>query len=372
MSMKKGVIMPEIDPQLIEMLRQAREEGASDLHISVATPPVMRLHNTLIPLPGAPRLMPPDTQRLLFSVMGEDHRRTLMENGEVDMAFGLPEIGRFRINIYSQRGSYAAAIRLMNSLVPTAESLGLPQTLIDLYQKKSGLVLVTGPTGSGKSTTLASLIDKINRNRHCHVLTLEDPIEYLYRHDKSLVDQREIGLDSKSFASALRAALREDPDVILVGEMRDLETISTAITAAETGHLVFSTLHTTTAASTINRIIDVFPGGQKDQIRTQLAMVIESVVSQRLIPRADGSGRVACFEIMHANPAIRSLIRENKIFQIPGTMQTNRKLGMITMDDAMIEEVEKGTISRESAIEFATDRAAVEARLAGKNSSFSW
>ena len=349
--------MPEIDPQLIEMLRQARDEGASDLHISVATPPVMRLHNTLIPLPGAPRLMPPDTQRLLFSVMGEDHRRTLMENGEVDMAFGLPEIGRFRINIYSQRGSYAAAIRLMNSLVPTAESLGLPQTLIDLYQKKSGLVLVTGPTGSGKSTTLASLIDKINRNRHCHVLTLEDPIEYLYRHDKSLV---------------VSAALREDPDVILVGEMRDLETISTAITAAETGHLVFSTLHTTTAASTINRIIDVFPGGQKDQIRTQLAMVIESVVSQRLIPRADGSGRVACFEVMHANPAIRSLIRENKIFQIPGTMQTNRKLGMITMDDAMIEEVEKGTISRESAIEFATDRAAVEARLAGKNSSFSW
>ena len=364
--------MQQIDEQLVELLKQARQQGASDVHISVASPPVMRLHNTLVVMEGASRLMPPDTQRLLFSVLDEEHKRSLMEEGEVDLAFGLPDVGRFRINIYRQRGSYAAAIRLMNSHVPEAEKLGLPQTVIDLYRKKSGLVLVTGPTGSGKSTTLAAMINKINQNRHCHVLTLEDPIEYLYRHDKSLVDQREIGLDSRSFATALRAALREDPDVILVGEMRDLETISTAITAAETGHLVFSTLHTTTAASTINRIIDVFPGGQKDQIRTQLAMVLESVVSQRLLPRADQSGRVACFEVMHSTPAIQSMIRENKIFQIPGTMQTNRKLGMITMDDAMTEKVENGIISRETAIEFASDRAAMEARFSGKSSAFKW
>ena len=355
--------MQEIDSQLIELLQQARAEGASDLHISVASPPVMRLHNALVTMEGAPKLMPEDTRRILFSVLDEDHRKSLTENGEVDLAFGLPEIGRFRINIYSQRGSYAAAIRLMNPRLPDAEELGLPQTVIDLYQKKSGLVLVTGPTGSGKSTTLAALINRINQNRRCHVLTLEDPIEYLYRHDQSLVDQREIGLDSKSFAAALRAALREDPDVILVGEMRDLETISTAITAAETGHLVFSTLHTSSAASTINRIIDVFPGGQKDQIRTQLAMVLESVVSQKLLPRADGNGRTACFEIMHCTPAIRNLIRENKIFQIPGTIQTSRKQGMITMDDAIFEAAQKGIVSKETAVEYAADRGALGMRL---------
>lgn len=359
--------MPQIDPVLVEMLKQAKEAGASDLHVAVATPPIIRVNSRLRPMEGQPRLMPPDTRKLLFSVMEENDQKTLLEEGEVDLAFGLPDIGRFRVNIYRQRGSYAGAIRLMNAVVPDAESIGLPETVIDLYSKKSGMVLVTGPTGSGKSTTLAAIIRKINENRHAHVLTLEDPIEYLYRHDKSLVDQREIGLDSKNFATALRAALREDPDVIMVGEMRDLETISTAITAAETGHLVFSSLHTTSAAQTIDRIIDVFPEGQKDQVRTQLAQVLECVVSQRLVPRADGKGRVACFEVMHCTPAIRSMIRDNKTFQIPSTIQTSRKLGMITMDDALAEAANRGDITKESAIEFAVDRAVMEAKLTPKD-----
>ena len=354
--------MPQIDEQLLNLLKAARERGASDLHISVATVPVVRVNNQLVPMEEEQRLMPDDTRRLLISVMNEEQIQTLKTNGEVDLSFGVPELGRFRINVYSQRGSYAAAIRIMNTRVPEPEELGLPESVIDLYKKKSGLVLVTGPTGSGKSTTLASLIQKINNNRRCHILTLEDPIEYLYRHNLSLVDQREIGLDSRSFVTALRAALREDPDVILVGEMRDLETISTAITAAETGHLVFSTLHTNSAASTINRIIDVFPEGQKEQLRTQLALVLESVVSQRLLPKADKSGRIACFEVMHSTPAIRNLIRENKIFQIPATMQTNRREGMITMDEALTEAAAKGLITRETVLEYAENKAAARPR----------
>ena len=352
--------MPQIDEQLLNILKAARERRASDVHISVATVPVIRVNSQLIPMEDQARLMPDDTRRLLTSVMNEEQLQTLKKNGEVDLAFGVPELGRFRINVYSQRGSYAAAIRMMNTRVPEPEELGLPESVIELYKKKSGLVLVTGPTGSGKSTTLASLIQKINNNRRCHILTLEDPIEYLYRHNLSLVDQREIGLDSRSFATALRAALREDPDVILVGEMRDLETISTAITAAETGHLVFSTLHTNSAAATINRIIDVFPEGQKEQLRTQLSMVLETVVSQRLVPKADGSGRIACFEVMHCTDAIRNNIRGNKIFQIANTMQTSRKEGMITMDEALAEALAAGLITRDTALEYAENPDAVE------------
>lgn len=352
--------MAQIDEQLLNILKAARERHASDVHISVATVPVIRVNSQLIPMEDQARLMPDDTRRLLTSVMNEEQLQTLKKNGEVDLAFGVPELGRFRINVYSQRGSYAAAIRMMNTRVPEPEELGLPESVIELYKKKSGLVLVTGPTGSGKSTTLASLIQKINNNRRCHILTLEDPIEYLYRHNLSLVDQREIGLDSRSFATALRAALREDPDVILVGEMRDLETISTAITAAETGHLVFSTLHTNSAAATINRIIDVFPEGQKEQLRTQLSMVLETVVSQRLVPKADGSGRIACFEVMHSTDAIRNNIRGNKIFQIANTMQTSRKEGMITMDEALAEALAAGLITRETALEYAENPDAVE------------
>ena len=352
--------MPQIDEQLLNILKAARERRASDVHISVATVPVIRVNSQLMPMEDQARLMPDDTRRLLTSVMNEEQLQTLKKNGEVDLAFGVPELGRFRMNVYSQRGSYAAAIRMMNTRVPEPEELGLPESVIELYKKKSGLVLVTGPTGSGKSTTLASLIQKINNNRRCHILTLEDPIEYLYRHNLSLVDQREIGLDSRSFATALRAALREDPDVILVGEMRDLETISTALTAAETGHLVFSTLHTNSAAATINRIIDVFPEGQKEQLRTQLSMVLETVVSQRLVPKADGSGRVACFEVMHSTDAIRNNIRGNKIFQIANTMQTSRKEGMITMDEALAEALAAGLITRETALEYAENPDAVE------------
>ena len=357
--------MPQIDEQLLNILKAARERRASDVHISVATVPVIRVNSQLIPMEDQARLMPDDTRRLLTSVMNEEQLQTLKKNGEVDLAFGVQELGRFRINVYSQRGSYAAAIRMMNTRVPEPEELGLPESVIELYKKKSGLVLVTGPTGSGKSTTLASLIQKINNNRRCHILTLEDPIEYLYRHNLSLVDQREIGLDSRSFATALRAALREDPDVILVGEMRDLETISTALTAAETGHLVFSTLHTNSAAATINRIIDVFPEGQKEQLRTQLSMVLETVVSQRLVPKADGSGRVACFEVMHSTDAIRNNIRGNKIFQIANTMQTSRKEGMITMDEALYQAVQDGRISRETALEYSDDAPALELRFGG-------
>lgn len=352
--------MPQIDEQLLNILKAARERRASDVHISVATVPVIRVNSQLMPMEDQARLMPDDTRRLLTSVMNEEQLQTLKKNGEVDLAFGVPELGRFRMNVYSQRGSYAAAIRMMNTRVPEPEELGLPESVIELYKKKSGLVLVTGPTGSGKSTTLASLIQKINNNRRCHILTLEDPIEYLYRHNLSLVDQREIGLDSRSFATALRAALREDPDVILVGEMRDLETISTALTAAETGHLVFSTLHTNSAAATINRIIDVFPEGQKEQLRTQLSMVLETVVSQRLVPKADGSGRIACFEVMHSTDAIRNNIRGNKIFQIANTMQTSRKEGMITMDEALAEALAAGLITRETALEYAENPDAVE------------
>lgn len=254
----------------------------------------------------------------------------------------------------------------MSSSIPRPEELGVPESVIELTGRQAGLVLVTGPTGAGKSTTLAALIQRINETRHCHVLTLEDPIEYLYRHDQSLVDQREIGLDSSSFAAGLRAALREDPDVIMLGEMRDLETISTALTAAETGHLVFSTLHTLGAASTVNRIIDVFPESQKEQIRTQLSMVLESVVSQRLLPKADGSGRMACFEVMHCTSAIRNLIRDNKTFQIPGILQTSRRMGMMSMEDSLADAYQRGLITEQTALQYAQDAGAVRLRMGAR------
>ena len=255
------------------------------------------------------------------------------------------------------------AFRLVSEKIPSPEELGVPGSIIDLYQRKRGLVLVTGPTGSGKSTTLAAIIDKVNTFRDAHVITLEDPIEYIHKHKMSMVNQREIGLDSQSYANALRAALREDPDVILVGEMRDYETISVAITAAETGHLVLSTLHTIGAASTIDRVIDVFPPHQQQQIRVQLANVLEAVISQQLIPRADGRGRVAAFEVLHANLAIRNLVREGKTHQIPSIMQTNRRMGMIAMDDAIVQLYREGKIVREMAALFAQDPDTIESKL---------
>ena len=333
----------------------AKERGASDLHINVGSRPAMRIHNELVRMEDQERLTPDDTKELLFSLMNYSQVEKLQQTGECDFSFGRPQIGRFRVNVYRQRGTYAAAIRIMHTEVPKPEEIGLPQSIIQLTRKRSGLVLVTGPTGCGKSTTLASLIQRINDTRNAHILTLEDPIEYLYRHNLSIVDQREIGLDTESFAAALRAALREDPDVILVGEMRDLETISIAVTAAETGHLVFSTLHTIGAAPTIDRIIDVFPEGQKEQIRVQLSSVLESVISQRLVERADGQGRVALFEIMHVNNAVRNLIRDNKIFQIPGIIQTSSKQGMITMDESLQLAYNKGIISKETLLYYASD-----------------
>lgn len=345
-----------------EILAKAKEAGASDVHITVGIPPKMRVNGALITMQGD-KLAPADTLEIAAQIMNDKQQQRFEENGECDMSFAIPGQGRYRLNVYKQRGSIAMAFRLVDTQVPSAESLGVPQSVIDLYQKKRGLILVTGPTGSGKSTTLASLIDKINNNREAHVITLEDPIEYLHTHKRSIVNQREIGLDSMNYAHALRAALREDPDVILVGEMRDFETISVAITAAETGHLVLSTLHTIGAASTVDRVIDVFPPHQQQQIRVQLANVLEAVISQQLIPTADGSGRVAAFEVLHSNPAVRNLIREGKTHQLTSVIQTNRKMGMITMDDAILQLYSDYKIDREMALQFAQDQESMKMKL---------
>ncbi|MCI8597910.1 MAG: type IV pilus twitching motility protein PilT [Lachnospiraceae bacterium] len=338
--------------EIEKILAYAAEAGASDVHITVGIPPKMRLHGGLETLPGEP-FTSGDTMSVVRRILNEEQFQQFMERGEYDMSYSIPEIGRYRVNAFRRQGAAALAFRLVSTRIPSPEELGVPSSIIDLYQKKRGLVLVTGPTGSGKSTTLAAIIDKVNTCRDAHIITLEDPIEYLHPHKLSMVNQREIGLDTLSYANALRAALREDPDVILVGEMRDYETISVAVTAAETGHLVLSTLHTIGAASTVDRIIDVFPPHQQQQIRVQLSNVLEAIISQQLMPRADGRGRVAAFEVLHANPAIRNLIREGKSHQIPSIMQTSRKLGMISMDEAILQLEREGRITRQTAIEFA-------------------
>ena len=345
-----------------ELLNVARDKKASDLHLTVGLPPKMRVDGELIDM-NYPKLMPPDVESIALGLMNERQKEIFAKDGELDFAFSVPQVGRFRTNVFRQRGSVALCMRLVGTVVPEPESLGVPPSVIELYKRKRGLVLVTGPTGSGKSTTLASLISKINHELNAHVITLEDPIEYLHSHDKSMINQREVGIDTNAYDKALRAALREDPDVILVGEMRDLETISTAITAAETGHLVFSTLHTIGAAATIDRIIDVFPPHQQQQIRIQLAMVLEAVISQQLIPSTDKRGRVAAFEVMHGTVPIRNLIREGKAYQIASVIQTSRKEGMRTMDDALIDLYMQGKISPESAVSYAQDVAYVEKRV---------
>ncbi len=349
-------------PNIEDILKVAKDAGASDVHLTVGIPPKMRVYGNLITM-DYPKLLPADTLDILISIMTETQRERFEERGEYDMSFSLPNVGRYRLNAFKQRGSIAMAFRLVGTEIPSPEALGIPKSIVDLYQRKRGLVLVTGPTGSGKSTTLAAVIDKINTCRDAHIITLEDPIEYLHQHKLSMVNQREIGLDSDNYSNALRAALREDPDVILIGEMRDFETISIAITAAETGHLVLSTLHTIGAASTVDRVIDVFPPHQQQQIRVQLANVLEAVISQQLIMTADGNGRVAAFEVMHANHAIRNLIREGKSHQIPSIIQTNRKIGMITMDDAIVQLYVDGRIDRDMAIQFAQDPDAMDARI---------
>lgn len=347
-----------------EILMEAANNKASDVHITVGVPPKMRVNGSLISM-DFPRLGPEDTDMIIDSFLDRRHKEHYQEKGEVDFSISIPQIGRYRVNVFRQRGSAAAALRVVGTEIPNPDDLGVPHSVQELYKKKRGLVLVTGPTGSGKSTTLASIIDLVNVHTNNHVVTLEDPIEYLHSHKNSMVNQREIGLDTMSYANALRAVLREDPDVILVGEMRDLETISIAITAAETGHLVFSTLHTIGAAATIDRVIDVFPPHQQQQIRIQLAMVLEGVVSQQLIPTMDKRRRVAAFEVMMTNPAIKNLIRENKTYQIGSQIQTNRKLGMITMDDAIYDLYRKGEISGESALNYAQDQISMDKRLKG-------
>ena len=338
-----------------ELLITAKENKASDVHITVGLPPKMRINGILVDM-DYPRLLPPDTEAVISTMMSDKRLQQFEELGEIDFSYSIPQIGRYRVNVFHQRGSMAASIRLVSTKIPLPEELGIPKSVVDLYQKKRGLVLVTGPT-------LASIIDKINSMREVHVITLEDPIEYLHNHKKAMVNQREVGLDTHSYSNALRAALREDPDVILVGEMRDLETISTAITAAETGHLVLSTLHTIGAASTIDRIVDVFPPHQQQQIRVQLSMVLESVISQQLIPTADKKSRVAAFEVMHSTPAIKNLIREAKSPQINSTIQTSKKLGMQTMDDAIFDLYMKGDIDKENAVSYAQDSQIMEKRI---------
>lgn len=337
--------------QIEQLLLAAQKVGASDIHITVGIPPVLRLHGELIRL-DVPPLKPEDTERLVSQLLQKETvKQHFKEYGEVDFAFSLPNIGRYRVNVYKQRGTCAAALRSVAVTVPTMESLGLPSFILEeLSRKTRGLVLVTGPTGSGKSTTLATMIEYINQTRKCHILTLEDPIEYLHKHNQSIVNQREVGIDTKSYDIALRAALREDPDVILVGEMRDIETIATAITAAETGHLVLSTLHTLGASQTIDRIIDVFPPFQQEQIKVQLANILEGVMSQQLLTKIDGQGRVVAYEIMVATPAISNLIREGKSYQIHSHMQTGSKLGMQTMDESLIKLYKQGQITLEQVI----------------------
>ncbi|NLL81110.1 MAG: type IV pilus twitching motility protein PilT [Tissierellia bacterium] len=334
---------------LVNILKVGVEKKASDIHITVGVPPTYRINGELLSFNDIP-LSPEDTLQLTRQALNNEQFERIEKQGELDFSHSIPSLGRFRVNAYRQRSSYGLALRIIPNKIPSMEFLGLPEVAKDIARLPRGLVLVTGPTGSGKSTTLASIIDQINSERNCHILTLEDPIEYLHRHNKSMVNQREIGTDSLNFANALRGALREDPDVILVGEMRDLETISIAITAAETGHLVLSTLHTLGAAKTIDRVIDVFPPHQQQQIRVQLATVLEAVVSQQLLPKADGDGRIAAFEVMIATSAIRNLIREDKNHQIDSMIQTGSKHKMVTMDNNIIDLYIKGHISRETAL----------------------
>ena len=339
---------------LFELLAIAGREKCSDIHISKGLPPVMRKNGSFVRMTDKV-LSADDTEALAKEVLNSEQLDTIRKNGEVDLAISDSYGNRFRINVFMQKGNYSLALRLLNPTIPSFEMLGLPRVVSDLSDRSRGLVLVTGPTGSGKSTTLACMIDKINRERDDHIVTLEEPIEYLHSHGKSIVNQREIGKDTASFAQALRAALRQDPDVILIGEMRDLETISIALTAAETGHLVLSTLHTVGAAKTIDRVIDVFPPHQQQQIRTQLSTVLQGVVSQQLIPRKDRNGRIAAVEVMISTPAIRNLIREGKTFQIQNNMQTGAAQGMILMDSALISLYRDNIISREDCLTYSVD-----------------
>ena len=343
--------MPETTLSIDTLLEQMVAHNASDLHITVGSHPALRVRGQLERLEGFPVLTADDTRQLLYRIISSEQQKRLELDRQLDLSYSIPGLARFRVNIYSQRESLAGAFRLIPADLKSLEELGLPPSLYELCNKPRGLVLVTGPTGSGKSTTLASLIDEINRTKAEHIITIEDPIEFLHRHKRCIVNQRELGPDATTFADALRGALRQDPDVILLGEMRDLETISTALTAAETGHLVFATLHTQDAASTVDRVIDVFPAAQQGQIRTQLAGTLEGIVAQTLLPTADGQGRVSAIEVLFPDDAVRNLIRQAKAEQIYSIMQTGGKKGMQTMEQALAELVLRGVITEEVALQ---------------------
>ncbi len=330
-----------------ELLEHMVARNASDLHVTVGTPPVIRVRGEVERVDEYAPLSPDETQELLYRILSSEQQKNLEIKRQLDFSHSIPGLARFRVNVYFQRESIGAAFRLIPAEIKTLEELGIPATLHQLAEKPRGLVLVTGPTGSGKSTTLAAIIDEINRNRSEHILTIEDPIEFLHRHKRCIVNQREIGPDATSFAEALRAALRQDPDVILVGEMRDLETISTALTAAETGHLVFGTLHTQSAPSTIDRIIDVFPAEQQEQIRIQIASSLQGVVTQALLPTADGMGRVPALEVLLPDDAVRNLSRQGKVEQIYSVMQTNTGRGMQTMEQSLADLITRGVVEFE-------------------------
>jgi twitching motility protein PilT len=341
----------EREPNLAEYLYAVLDEGASDLHLTVGLPPTLRLHGELRPLKGYRKLLPQDLQELIYSMLTQKQREIFEENLELDLSYTLPGVARFRVNVFQQRGSIGSVMRLIPFEIKDLEALGLPASVKEFAQLRRGLCLITGVTGSGKSTTLAGLIDLVNSNRREHIMTVEDPIEFLHNHKLSAVNQREVGSDTHGFAQALKHALRQDPDVILVGELRDLETISTALTAAETGHLVFATLHTQDAPQSIDRVIDVFPPHQQEQIRVQLAGTIAGIVSQQLVPTADGKGRAVAAEVLVATPAVRNLIREAKTHQIYTSMQAGGKFGMQVMDQHLAELVKKGRVNYDAALE---------------------
>ncbi len=335
---------------LPDLLKALVDLDGSDLHLTTNTPPQIRIHGKLQPL-DLPVLTPAETKQLAYSVLTDSQKKRFEESLELDFSFGIRGLARFRCNVFNQRGAVAAVYRVIPERIKTFEELGLPAVIATLAERPRGLVLVTGPTGSGKSTTLAAMIDKINNERHDHILTIEDPIEYIHPHKSCVVNQRELHSDTNSFTAALRAALREDPDIVLIGEMRDLETIESALRIAETGHLTFATLHTNSAAQTINRIIDVFPAHQQGQIRTQLSLVLEGIVCQTLLPRADGKGRALAMEIMVPTPAIRNLIRDDKIHQIYSSMQTGQdKAGMQTMNQSLATLYHRRMISLDAAL----------------------
>ena len=333
---------------LADILLEVLDKGASDLHLSVGLPPMVRLKGKLEPL-DAQRLETNDTRELIYSILTQEQRQRLETDWEIDLSYSIPGKARFRVNVFFQRNSLGAAFRLIPVEIKTIDELGLPKVLHSFAGRPRGFILVTGPTGSGKSTTLAAIIDEINSSKHDHIMTIEDPIEFLHRHKSCIINQREVGADTKSFNRALKSVLRQDPDVILVGEMRDLETIQTALTAAETGHLVFATLHTQDCPQTIDRMIDVFPPHQQEQIRVQIASTIEGIVTQQLLLRRDGRDRCVACEVLIPTPAVRNLIREGKTHQIYTTMQTGTKYGMQTMDFALADLVRRNYITRELA-----------------------